>query len=493
MKLARKLSIALVLGICAVMTLHAYLQLARDTALFEADTATDEHVIARSLRSAAELVWQLEGEARVREMVEGGRQSEREVRIRLVPLDPATGGALPEGLSDAEWTEVRGGRETTLVREDSAGDTRRFTLMPLSIGGAYPAALELSESLAPQRKYIRTSQLEILLAALVAIVLCGLLATGLGFWLVGRPVRELCERARRVGEGDLSDRLHLRQRDEIGQLAGEINLMCDRLEEAHRRVEAEVDARVKTLDQLRHADRLKTVGQLASGVAHELGTPLNVVLGCARLIETEALPGDETARNAQLIAEQTQRMTATIRQLLDFSRRSGPTLEHGSLSQIAVQTAEMLAPLAVKRSVKLTVEPPADGPVPVRVDANQIQQALANLVMNGIQATPAGGEVKIAIRRRRVRPPADHGGPEAEYVSVEVEDEGRGLSPDELPRIFEPFFTTKEIGQGTGLGLSVAYGIVREHGGWIDVASEPGRGSCFAIFLARGQAEGLPA
>ena len=117
------------------------------------------------------------------------------------------------------------------------------------------------------------------------------------------------------------------------------------------------------------------------------------------------------------------------------------------------------------------------------VDEGQIQQALTNLVVNGIQAMPRGGRLEITVRRERAVPPIDIGGPEAEFLRIAVRDEGDGIAPDNLRRLFEPFFTTKDVGEGTGLGLAVAYGIVREHDGWIGVESTPGAGSCFSIFL----------
>jgi len=483
MKLARKLTIALMLGIFVVMALYAGLQIQRDEAIFAEDTKTDEHVMVRALGASLETVWRLNGEAPARHLLEDANRSEQEVHIRFISLAPGHPDEATISLEPDELARLRQGHEMTTVRRQADSEERRFTYMPLTIGGAHPAAIELSESLTPQRKYIRTSQVQILVATLVIVLLCGLVATGLGFFLVGRPMHQLCEQARRVGAGDLSARLALLQRDEIGELAGEVNQMCDRLEEANQRVKSEIQARMKAIDQLRHADRLKTVGQLASGVAHELGTPLNVVSGRARLIEAGDLAPPEVTTNASIIIDQAKRMTTIIRQLLDFSRRRGPKLAVANLAQITHATVDMLAPLAAKSSVSLRFDS-AEELIQVRVDQNQIQQALANLVLNGVQATPSGGEVRVGVERRRARPPLDHGGREGEYMCVSIEDRGSGIPAEQIPHIFEPFFTTKEVGQGTGLGLSVAYGIVSEHGGWIDVASEVGQGSCFLIYLA---------
>jgi signal transduction histidine kinase len=120
----------------------------------------------------------------------------------------------------------------------------------------------------------------------------------------------------------------------------------------------------------------------------------------------------------------------------------------------------------------------------VRVDPSQIQQAFANVVMNGIQAMPGGGRLLVLIEPADARRPSDASGRTGPYLRVTIQDQGRGISAEALPHIFEPFFTTKDVGEGTGLGLSVAHGIVTDHGGWIDVESEPGRGTRVAIFLA---------
>jgi two-component system NtrC family sensor kinase len=121
------------------------------------------------------------------------------------------------------------------------------------------------------------------------------------------------------------------------------------------------------------------------------------------------------------------------------------------------------------------------GPAPVEVDATQLQQVLANLVVNGIDAMPEGGELHVSVGRRALSPP--DGGPARPMTCVDVRDRGEGIPPEHLPRVFEPFFSTKGVGEGTGLGLSVSWGIVAEHGGWIGVQSRVGEGSCFTVAL----------
>jgi signal transduction histidine kinase len=142
--------------------------------------------------------------------------------------------------------------------------------------------------------------------------------------------------------------------------------------------------------------------------------------------------------------------------------------------------------------VNLTIAP-THQPVPARVDPNQMQQALTNIVVNGIQAMPNGGRLRVGIARRRVRPPTDHPGSEGEYLCLSFEDEGEGIPADDLPHLFEPFFTTKKVGEGTGLGLALAHDIVRAHGGWIAVESHIGKGSRFSVLLPLAEVHGAAA
>jgi two-component system NtrC family sensor kinase len=301
---------------------------------------------------------------------------------------------------------------------------------------------------------------------------------------VGRPIRDLVAMARRIGGGDLSLRLPVRRRDEISDLCGEMNRMCDRLGEARARIAAETGARLTMLDQLRHADRLTTVGSLAAGIAHELGSPLQVVLGRARLIAADGACPPAIVPQARAIADQAERMSAIIRQLLDFARRRPLTTAPFDIVEVIGQTVEMLAPLARKREVELRFPPP-EGRLPVDIDAGQIQQVITNLIMNAIQALPGQGQVTVTTGSRRATPPPDRGDGPVDCCWVRVEDQGEGIDARDLPRIFEPFFTTKDVGEGTGLGLPVAHGIVQDHGGWITVESEPGQGSAFTIHLPR--------
>lgn len=475
--------VALIVAIFSVMAFNSYLRVQFALAYFEADRQADEHLLGRVLGAAVRTVWENEGVERARDIVRRADDSVNEVRIRWVWLD-AHGD--PSELPVVPLDDLREQMdEPGIIRlqHEETGDERRFAYVPVVLTGQRPAAVEVSSSLTRERAYLRQSVVQALITTLVIAIVCGLIALGLGYWFVGQPIAELCRQARRIGGGDFSSRISVLHRDEIGQLGHEINTMCDRLAEANRQIAAETEARIATLDQLRHADRLKTLGQLASGVAHELGTPLSIIAGRAKKGRSGTQDPEEQRKGLALIVEQAERMTVIIRQLLDFARRRGTRLGVRDLRQVARGTLDMLAPLAEKHGVTVRL---GDGgpPVPAEVDATQLQQALTNVAMNGIQAMRgSGGELRVTVERTHAVPPPDHGATPGEYACIRVDDQGAGIPAEQIPHVFEPFFTTKGVGEGTGLGLSVAWGIVREHGGWIDVASEPGRGASFRLYL----------
>jgi two-component system NtrC family sensor kinase len=479
MRLAVKLTAALVLGILCVMALYAWAQISNEVRLSEADA----HRARRNglaWISVIESVWAREGEARARELIalSARRVNAADEILHVVSLAPDA----PDhaDLSAEELRELAAGGVVRRVGPDRDGDPRRQAFVRIR-SAAQPTAIELTEPLDEEQTFVRMSHLGILGATAAIIGVCGLLVGLLQIRLVGHPLGRLRDKARRAGAGDFSEPLVLRQRDEMGELAAEINTMCERIAEANRRAATEHAARTAAIEQLRHTERLATVGQLAAGVAHELGTPLNVISVRAELL----VGGDTTdaAADGRIILEQAERMTGIVHQLLDFSRRRGPTMGLANLEQVVERTVDLVGSAAER--ARVDVERATRGPLFARVDQSQMQQVLANVLMNGIQAMPNGGRLRVSVGTRRARPPADRHAPEGDYLCVSVEDEGTGIPREQLARVFEPFFTTKAVGEGTGLGLAVAHGIVAEHGGWIEAESDVGKGSRFSIFLPR--------
>ena len=477
MKLVIKLTLTLVLGMSLALATFGYRSVRRERALLDAHRHRGDHLILHALSAAVSEVWRRDGRAEALRLIDDADAQGDGLRLRWVWLDAAAGDPRrPTVPVDA----ARRSSEIVLM-DGGAGEPRAFVYAPTEVGEGRPGAIELSESLEEDQHFFRESVQSAALAAAALALLGGGMALGLGAFFVGRPVRRIVEKTRRIGEGELGEPLVLRQRDELAQVAEEINLMCERLGEARAALAHETTARLAGREQLRHADRLSTVGKLASGVAHELGTPLNVVSGRAKRILRGA-PPEEAGENARIIVEQAERMTRIIRQLLDFARRREAQMAPAGVAAIAREVLALLGPIAEKHGVALVL---ADGDAPplAFVDAGQIHQVLINLVMNGIQAMPSGGALTVTVGRARATPPPTHGGPEADCLVLRVRDAGEGIQPEHLPHVFEPFFTTKDVGEGTGLGLSVTHGLVVEHGGWIDVASEPGQGSTFTVHL----------
>jgi len=482
MTISSKFTLALLACVVVAVMAYAVVGVRSELARSEAEIVEHEAATAHALRPAIRDVWLHDGPARALELVEEARQRLHNVDVRLVSLDPE---ASAEKRPQVTWDRLTGlvdGQDLVVVDRHFDRSGRIFTYVPVHFATPSAAAIEVSQSLAGHAA-VRAEVLRSAgLTALVIAVASGVVTSLLGLVLVGRPLAELVAQARRVGEGDLSYRIATHRRDEIAALGLEMNRMCERLRDAHESERAEADAKTRALAQLRHADRLATVGRLAAGLAHELGTPLNVVQARARQMEGGTFGAKEVSEKAHIIVDQVARMTKLIRQLLDFARKGELQPADMDVRALVGRAVTLLEPIARKRGVSLAIAGSAE-PLHGHVDPEQMTQVVLNLVMNAVQATESGKAVSIAVERGRAVPPADDGRAEQACLRVEVHDEGAGISPEALPRIFEPFFTTKDVGEGTGLGLSVAYGIVKDHGGWIEVASRIGEGSTFTVWL----------
>ena len=260
-----------------------------------------------------------------------------------------------------------------------------------------------------------------------------------------------------------------------------MNGMSERLAHAHESLEEETRGRVAAIDRLRHADRLRTVGRLASGIAHEVGTPLNVIEMRASLIAGGEARGEDALSSARAIAGAADHITKVVQKLLLFARRQGPEAARIDVGSLLVQATSLVEGLATKRGVVLAIE--GYRALAIEADATLLQHAIMNLLVNAVQASERGSRVVVRASLRLVSPPQEHGGPRGHYVAIEVEDTGAGIAADDLPQLFEPFFTTKTAGEGTGLGLPIASGIVRDHRGWLDVDSALGRGTTVTLYL----------
>jgi two-component system NtrC family sensor kinase len=478
MRLAGRITTVLVVCILLLLIGAEYLTMRHENEHMNREMQFEANQLGIVISEIIDEFWQSAGPDRAKAILrEIDRISSRRT-IRLVYLDVSDGDpdcphipdriVFPDGVGSFPCS-------------DETGQEVLFTYARFSIESR-PAAIELSERVNHKENNTSFFMMHAAVLMLSTALLGGVLVVALGAAWVGRPLRLLIDKTRRIGRGDLSAPLHLPRRDEFGELADALNAMCEQLGEAQERIRSEATARVAVLDQLRHADRLRTVGRLAAGIAHEVGTPLSVVGGRAGLIASGQLSDEQVRESALIVKSEADRIANIIRQLLDFARRNTPQRKKVDLVHLIRQTMELITPIAEKHGSSLSLlDPPPTAYV--RADAGQLQQVLTNLLVNAVESMPNGGALEIGVLRQRVTPPQDVDAQPGEYLRIDVRDQGEGIRQEDLEHLFEPFFTTKEVGQGTGLGLSIVYGIVQEHGGWIDVTTELGSGSCFTVYL----------
>lgn len=482
MKLAAKLVFVLVLGIIIILVVDGYISYQRQIEFLEKDMKYDAQLIGFTMKGLIADAWHAEGQEGILRVIKEANKSEQLLTIRWVWLDMPSEDLYRPRASRKELDPVIHGQVVSFKEWGKDDSGQFYSYIPVAVDEKRPGALELSEPLSQLNEYTHTALIKVLVLTGLLVLLSGIAVPLLGIKMIGQPLRKIIKKMRRMGKGDFSGPLHLPGHDELNELALGLNTTCEQIQDVFEKIRIETEARIAALEQLRHEDRLKTVGRLASGIAHELGAPLNVISGRAGLIAKGRLSTGETKENANIIKTQSERITTLIHQLLDFARRRTTKKTSVDLRQMVRQTLNLMLPLGHKQKVDLCLTG-EDTPMMVTVDAEQIQQVLMNILTNSLHAMPGGGKVEVGIRCEQASPPEGHEGPEGEYLCLCVQDKGEGISEEDIGHIFEPFFTTKDTGKGTGLGLSIAYGIVREHGGWINVKSELGKGSCFSVYL----------
>ena len=483
MRLTIKITFAVILGIALIFSVYSYFSIQREREQLKKNLSREARHIGESLRFLVAEIWRQRGEDVAVSFLKKANQDYENTLVRWIWLD---GEILSEYQPRVPVEQLEGlfNEETVALLAGSPdGQDFLLTYLPLITTDGRIGAIELTESMNEMHDYVQESLRRSAIVVGVSIV-SGLLFMGvLGSFWIGRPMRKLHAQAERIGTGDLTTSINLSGRDEFAGLSATIEKMRRQLAESREAEQLANDEKYAALEKLRHTERLATLGQLSAGIAHELGTPLNVIAGRAKLIDSSGMEEIDISRSAKIIGEQAERMTQIIRQLLSFARRGEARKQMLDLNILLRGLQSLLEPIAHEQRIELLVEE-TEQPLPVYADSGQLQQVLINLTLNGIQAMDNGGTLTlIGCRPEAVKLPEKLNDKECDWVGVQVCDQGRGMEPEMLQQIFDPFFTTKEVGQGTGLGLSIAYGIIEEHGGWIEVDSTPGTGSCFSVYL----------
>lgn len=297
---------------------------------------------------------------------------------------------------------------------------------------------------------------------------------------ISEPISQLMGGVKNLAKGNFDTQFVLNRKDEISELAQAFNQMAVDLRKAQEQIIEEAETKIELERTLRQSEKLATIGQLASGLAHEMGTPLNIIGGRAELIKRKIKDKEGQQKDLDIIVQQTERITKIIQQLLGFVRKKKPEQKFLEMNTLLETTLDFLDHQIQKQGVKVVKEM-SDHLPPVMGDPDQLQQVFLNLILNAVQSMPEGGGLRLSSSSRWI----SKGGIEddqREYVVLSVVDTGIGMEEEVVENIFNPFFTTKEE-KGTGLGLTVSQGIVQDHEGWIEVESKIGKGSQFRVYL----------
>ncbi len=368
---------------------------------------------------------------------------------------------------------LRGGREE-IMRQ--GGHEYLSVIVPIvNSGGDLQGAVEILFSLESIDETLTGIIRKFVVFDLLTAALLGVLLYLVNRWSITLPIARLQDASKKLGRGDLGLRLARSGVRELDDLIEEFNRMARNLEKQNRHREKLFAEKIDLERGLRHRDKLASIGQLASGLAHEIGTPLNVISGRAEHLLRKTDKDSPNAENLKIIIRQADRITRTMRQMLAFSRKS--TAEFSAVDLVAIaHDAFSLCGLKQRKD-----HPPIELSLDFAVerllaDEDGLRQLFVNLMLNSFQAMPGGGAIRIRSEAR---------GEKDDEIILTYEDTGPGI-PDELcDRIFDPFFTTKEVGKGTGLGLFMVANIVQEHQGRIRLDCSYDQGARFFIVLPR--------
>jgi len=333
--------------------------------------------------------------------------------------------------------------------------------------------------------HARTVAVSMLIFALIASLLAaGVLVAPLQR-LISEPIMALAATSESITQKqNFSLRAEKKGNDEVGKLVDSFNAMISRIEAGKsERIEAETE-RNKLEQQLQQAQKMEAIGALAGGVAHDFNNILSAIIGYGAIMKRRMPQGDPQQHNLEQILAAAERATGLTKSLLAFSRKQVIELKPVDVNEMVSGFQKILARL-IGEDIEFTVHG-HPGRLIVEADKGQLEQVLMNLVTNARDAMPKGGAIVIETSALDVgkQDLITHNiSTPGRYAYVTISDTGMGFDKETQEHIFEPFFTTKEVGKGTGLGLSIVYGIIKKHNGFINVYSEPGKGTAFKIYL----------
>ena len=393
-------------------------------------------------------------------------------------LTARSAGAATEAGFTAMAARVMQARDNVLDIDTDKAWRATLGLPLVDDAGANVGAIVLVRPLGEVRRDLHDTRRNIAISLVLLVLAITGLEAVLGAVLVGRPLTKMATGMQKLRLGEPAATLKTNRNDEVGRLAAEFDALVAELREARERIAREVDSRLVLEQALQRVDKLATIGQLSAGLAHEIGSPLQIMSGRARALLARDLGADEVRKNATILADQADRIAGIVEQLLNFARRRPVRPVTADLAAPVRTILDLMGPAARQRRIALEFSCRSDLP-PVFADIDQIQQLALNLIKNALAATAEGGRVTVKLDLVALDTP----GQPIPAARLEIEDNGCGMNEETRARLFEPFFTTRAGAGGTGLGLAVVHAIVQAHGGRIEVASALGKGSRFTVAL----------
>lgn len=482
MRLSLSLALWLVASVAVVLSAHGWVQLDVEKKDLVAAARRELTLLVTAVRAAAESAIRDDQEPDISALLEQLEMKDPAVDAFLFDRDGNLIGSSwgsGENLGTARRL-VAGAAQDGLSVEELESNAMA-AIAPLRVRGSISGRLvilrpgtALESDLAAERRAL------VLSIGLVVAVL------SLVLWAVVRlrvhdPLSRVIAVVRRVRDGDLAARINPTGRDELAELGQEFDAMTEALQETRARLANEAEAREKLEAEMQRANRLAVVGEIAATLAHEIGSPLQVLNGRSRDLSARSDLPDDAKRSAAILVEQTDRIHHVVEQLLDVARRKAPTFVELDVREAVQRMVELVSSQARKNGVRLEIQ--SEDVPHLQGDPAQVQQVLLNLLQNAMRACTRGGVVRIMVS------PSSFGRSSVSSaqpsVAITVDDTGRGIPDAIKSRIFEPFFTVwsgESESKGTGLGLAVVKSIVTDHGGIVTATKPPsGVGARFVV------------
>lgn len=512
LSLITKLTILTSLILVAFMALFAYVNLRELRHLFLDEAASDVDKLSETIIKTTHYQMLINDLPRVYEMMRevGTQESIRQIRMisksgRIIfsTNDNEVGSILDKDSENLSMFNPAQDKKSSLAPRKKSrifSDSKGIQLMGLSKAiyneeSCYTSkchfhpenlrvlgVLEVTVSLEKMQKQLGAYRTRVISMTLILLILVWIGLTLCMQRMVNIPVQQLLRHAREVGGGNLEAEVIIASHDEMGTLASVMNEMTLGLKKSHdqlgewgRTLEKKVAERTQELErmqaQLVRSEKLASLGELVAGIAHEINNPLTGILVFSSLIKNDSRLDAALKSDLETIIQETERCALIVKGLLDFARETAPQKSWISLNDVLEASLALVRNQALFQNITIFRDYSDDMPA-ILADPNQLEQVFINMLLNAGHAMITGGTLRVTT----AKVDGTNG------VVAKVADTGCGIPEENLARIFDPFFTTKDT-SGTGLGLSVSYGIINSHGGTIEVESSVGIGTTFTIRL----------